>query len=58
MYFWGEKDGKIQLLLLQPLFIFIMQSSGAMLYALQLLEDRTKIFTHPSPLQTYKLIKI
>lgn len=40
MYFCGGKDNKIYLLLLQPLFIFIMQSSGAMLYAIQPLEDR------------------
>lgn len=36
----GEKDNKIQLLFLQPLFIFVMQSSAALLYAIQLLEDR------------------
>lgn len=39
--FWGrEKDNKIQLLFLQPLFIFVMQSSAVLLYAIQLLEDR------------------
>lgn len=38
--FGGRRTIKIQLLLLQSLLIFIMQSSGAMLYAIQLLEDR------------------